>query len=94
MNKIGKWLALLCAGWLVLSAVGCSSSGGRVYYQAHYGSNPWGRHYYRPGYIERPIPEIPDRPVAVPLPEPPMGGMPDIGMPDFGGGLDIMPLDF
>ena len=58
---------------------GCGS-GGNVYYAGHCGHDPW-RHdrYY-------------DRPVAVPLPEPPMD-VPDFGMPDMlmGGGLDFGP---
>jgi hypothetical protein len=73
---------------------GCGSGGG-VYYTGHYGYNPWrhDRYYDRPIYVGGGRPVLPDdRPVAVPLPEPPME-VPDFGMPDMemGGGFDIGP---
>jgi hypothetical protein len=61
-----------------------------VGYGGYYGPGPWGAYPGRPIYIGggRPdIPDIPDRPIAAPLP--------DFGMPDAGiGTMDMGGFDF
>lgn len=76
-------LASLIATTLLLGA--CAGGGYRgeadhgIGYGHYYGPRPWS---YYPGYIDvDPGPGIGDGPVATPLPE--------MGMPDFGGGVDM-----
>lgn len=76
----------------LLALVACSGSGRpRVSYGvgfgSYYGSSAW-RHYPRhPVYIGGGGGiDIPDGPVATPLP--------DFGMPDMGGGADFADFDF
>lgn len=79
--------ALMCMG-ICLSLAACAGSGRShvsysVGYGGYYGPSPWG--YYRgPIYVgggTPDLPNIPDEPVATPLP--------DFGMPDMGGGMDF-----
>ncbi len=84
----------LLAGALVLATLwGCASthvgvSVRRGYPRHYYGRGPfWGYSRYVP--VPVPCPECDvDYPEAVPLPEPPPD-YPDMGMPDFGGGMDM-----
>ena len=87
MKKIAMMLAalIIVAGTVLVSA--CSGSGGGyrghaehgIGYGRYYGARPWG---YYPGYVVvEPGPGIDDTPVATPLPE--------MGMPDVGGGMDM-----
>jgi hypothetical protein len=76
---------------LLASLAGCSGGGsGRssvhygVGYGSYYGASPWHHYPGRPVYIDT-GPDIPDGPVATPLPE--------FGMPD-GGMMDIPDFDF
>ena len=87
-------LALISLLLSLYSCGGGSSGNTRTYvshgvgYRQYYG-RPWG---YYPDY--RPVDpgweQVPDYPVAVPLPEP---GYPDMGMPDMGG-MDMGGFDF
>lgn len=84
----------LAIGILVVAGlVGCAGSGRTtvsygVGYGGYYGPSPWG--YRRPVYVvgggDPGIPDIPDGPVAAP--------MPDFGMPDAGGMDDFGGFDF
>ena len=84
---------------------GCVTTGTTPpsYSRAYYGAGPWDRYYYRPRYgVGARPPVFPDRPVAVPLPEPPPAlpepppeavplpeppvDIPDMGMPDMDPG--------
>ena len=87
MKKVTMMLAalLFIAATVLVSA--CSGSGGGyqgyaahgIGYGRYYGARPWG---YYPGYIDvDPGPGIDNGPVAMPLPE--------VGMPDIGGGMDM-----
>lgn len=85
MKKVALMIAVLMivVGTVLVSA--CSGGGGYRGYASHgigygryYGPRPWG---YYPGYIVDPGPGIDDTPVATPLPE--------MGMPDIGGGMDM-----
>lgn len=76
---------MLCIA-LVAGTAGCAGGGGptvrySVGYGSYYGSHPWGSYPGRPVYIGGgggyDIPDIPEGPVAEP--------MPDFGMPDIGG---------
>jgi hypothetical protein len=71
---------------------GCAGGGTSRSYGVHgldygryYGARPWGSY---PGYVEvAPGPELGEGPVAMPLPE--------LGMPEMGGGTDMgMGMDF
>lgn len=80
---------VICATLLAV-LVGCAGGGGRphvrysVGYGGYYGGGPWGGYPRHPIYVGGGggIPDIPDGPVAVPLPD---FGMPDGGGMDFGG---------
>lgn len=71
---------------LVTTLSGCGSSSGYKVRSTYYGGS-FHHRYYRPVYV--PIgPDLPDEPIAVPLPEPDPG-LPDFGPPDIDmGGLD------
>lgn len=82
MNRSMKLLIALTLLASTILITACSGSGGGyrgysshgVGYGRYYGARPWG---YYPGYIDV-GPGIDDGPVAEQLPE--------MGMPDFGGG--------
>jgi hypothetical protein len=87
MNRTRKRLIAPTLIVATLLAGACSGSGGGyrghashgIGYGHYYGPRPWG---YYPGYIDvDPGPGIDDGPVATPLPE--------MGMPDLGGGMDM-----
>lgn len=88
MKRTLKFFAIPACIASILLLTACSGSGGGNYrtyhsyddgYGRYYGARPWGHH---PGYIGGiPGPGIDDGPVAVPLPE--------MGMPDYGGGMDM-----
>jgi hypothetical protein len=88
MKQFIKMLLLVTTIVFLASLSACSSSGGGyrghttygvgVGYDGYYGRRPWG---YHPGYVGGGIGPgigIDDGPVAVQMPE--------MGMPDFGGG--------
>ena len=84
---MNRWCTAFILAATVIVA-GCSGTkyygSAGVGYSSYYGHGHWDRWYDRPVYVVPPdYPDLPDEPIAVPLPEPP----PDIGGPDvdFGG---------
>lgn len=86
----GKYSAVLLGLIAALLLASCSGSGGsRVHYGVgvgyggYYGAGPWSGYPGGPVYIGGGGgPDIPDGPVAMPLPD---FGMPDADMMDMGG---------
>ena len=88
MSVIRVLLLIVIAFSLTFSLSSCTGVRGGTYYRGGYGPGPyWGWGYDRTIIVDRPITEYPDidEPIAVPMPEP----VPDFGMPDYGGGMDM-----
>jgi hypothetical protein len=91
MNRPARFAICIVSLLSFLALAACSGSGRprvsySVGYGGYYGASPW-RHYPgRPIYVGGGGIDIPDGPVATPLP--------DFGMPDMGGAADFADFDF
>jgi len=83
MMSVVRVLLLILIAFVFSS---CTGVRGGTYYRGGYGPGPyWGWGYDRTIIIDR-YPDIDDiDDIVVPMPEP----SPDMGMPDFGGGMDM-----
>jgi len=85
---VKRSIAFMLCVVLIAGMVGCAGGGSptvrySVGYGSYYGAHPWGYYPGHPVYVGGggyDIPEIPEGPVAEPMPD---FGMPDVGDFDF-----------